>query len=185
MLTGYKEEFKSGFEVTNVLSAMPWSDQLTKRPEEELGWEQLVLRDTNGDLGYQVYFNHRKLRQWGVDVDQLTCNLPQIGDVRDFCENAVKRGFLKAREDVEQLVVVSSIARELMINKEIYEGKKSEIRIRNLVPRILGGMFVGALTEFKLGTRILRVLDDICGNKEEFDDFPIIFLSPKLLEELF
>lgn len=43
----------------------------------------------------------------------------------------------------------------------------------------------GALTEFKLGTRILRVLDDICGNKEEFDDFPIIFLSPKLLEELF
>lgn len=63
MLTGYKEEFKSGFEVTNVLSAMPWSDQLTKRPEEELGWEQLVLRDTNVDLGYQVYFNHRKLRQ--------------------------------------------------------------------------------------------------------------------------
>lgn len=111
--------------------------------------------------------------------------MPQIGDVRDFCENAVKRGFLKAREDVEQLVVVSSIARELMINKEIYEGKKSEIRIRNLVPRILGGMFVGSLTEFKLGTRILRVLDDICGNKEEFDDFPIIFLSPKLLEELF
>ena len=141
---GYREEV-GGFWVTELLAEKEWSAQLSKVPEETDGWNVLYETNEGEDLGYIVYLNVPILESWGVKDEDLRILLPELVKVKGVCERAVEKGLLKAKDDVEQLVLVSVLARDLMIDREINEGKKNQIRMRKIIPQILGGILVGSL----------------------------------------
>lgn len=140
MAREYANEISEGFWATRALKKNAEVVILTKIPENTEGWSVYEESDLGEKLGYRVFVNDNKWKEWGVDMGKVPLALPSLQDAIAICDSHVNKEHMKTEDNLAPLLIASSIAREAILKKE-----KWSIGVRTLMPKILGGMFVGAL----------------------------------------